>query len=162
MVITQNTLAHPQSKPDSVAVGIWELDKHITSRYAVKNATGNLIAVNEGYFRASQMDGKACGSGGNCTIAGLWYDMPYSSMLPKRAECGNLLVPVALSTSSVAYSSTRIETMFMGLGAAAGNAAVMVLAAGGPASLAVQDVNVTALQALQTQQGWIIRGPPSA
>lgn len=161
-VITQDTLCHPQAKSDSVGVGVWELDKHITSRYAVKNATtGKLYAVNEGYFRASPTDYKACGDHGNCTIAGIWYDMPYSALLPKRVECTNLLVPVALSASSVVYSSTRIETMFMALGAAAANAALMVVAAGGPGSLAVQDVSVPLVQAAQLAQGWFVHGPPN-
>ena len=51
------------------------------------------------------------------------YDVPFKIMLPKRGVGANLLVPVALSASAVAYASTRIESMFMAVGSAAGVAA---------------------------------------
>ena len=51
------------------------------------------------------------------------YDVPYSIMVPKKGVGANLLVPVAFSASAVAYSSTRIEAMFMAVGSAAGVAA---------------------------------------
>jgi hypothetical protein len=44
---------------------------------------------------------------------GNWYDVPYKIMLPKRGQGANLLVPVALSASAVAFSSTRIENMYL-------------------------------------------------
>lgn len=48
-------------------------------------------------------------------------------MVPKKSGGGaNLLVPVCLSASAVAYSSTRIENMFMSVGSAAGVAAKQV------------------------------------
>lgn len=161
-VITQDTLCHPQAKSDSVGVGVWEFDKHITGRYAVKNATtGKLYAVNEGRFHASPSDFQPCGAGGNCSVPAIWYDVPYAALLPKRAECANLLVPVALSASNMGFASMRIETMLMTLGAAAANAALMVVAAGGPGSLAVQDVSVPLVQAAQLAQGWFVHGPPN-
>ena len=43
--------------------------------------------------------------------------------MPKRGTGANLLVPVALSASAVAFSSTRIENMYMNVGSAAGVAA---------------------------------------
>lgn len=43
---------------------------------------------------------------------GNWYDVPYKIMVPKRGQGANLLVPVALSASAVAFSSTRIENMY--------------------------------------------------
>lgn len=44
---------------------------------------------------------------------GNWYDVPYKIMVPKRGQGANLLVPVALSASAVAFSSTRIENMYL-------------------------------------------------
>ena len=56
----------------------------------------------------------------------LWccrYDTPYQIMVPKRGTGANLLVPVAVSSSAVAFSSTRIENWYMSVGSAAGAAA---------------------------------------
>ena len=46
--------------------------------------------------------------------------MPYGALIPKKGTGANLLVPVCLSASAVDYASTRIETMFMATGTAAG------------------------------------------
>ena len=86
--------------------------------------------------------------------------MPYKIMVPKRGTGANLLVPVALSASAVAYSSTRIESMFMAVGSAAGVAAAQ-LADGSVAT--VQDVNVTRVQnILSAKFSQQIHGPPHA
>ena len=74
-----------------------------------------------------------------------WYDVPYKTMVPKRGTGANLLVPVALSTSAVAFSSTRIENMYMNVGSAAGVAAKQLV--DGTAKT-VQDVDVSKVQAI--------------
>ena len=106
------------------------------------------MQVNEGYMRQAFSPGDS-------------YDVPFAVMLPQRSEAANLLVSVAISATSVAYSSTRIEQMFVDLGAAAGVGAALALEApaAGPGStharatgacaglgLALQDTNVTAVQ----------------
>eukprot|EP00980_Cylindrotheca_fusiformis_P013004 scaffold3248_cov112-Cylindrotheca_fusiformis.AAC.5 len=91
-----------------------------------------------------------------------WYDVPFGVMVPaQKRQASNLLVPVALSASSVAYSSARIENMFMDLGSAAGVAVANLLdqqqqqqdqqqsihrSIGSCPILAVQDTNVTGVQ----------------
>ena len=68
-------------------------------------------------------------------------------MCPKIGEADNLLVPVAISASSVAYSSTRIEQMFLDAGTAAGAAVALALeeSPAGGAINRLQDTNVTAV-----------------
>lgn len=169
-VMTQNNMMNQRSKNDSVSCAVWELDSHITSRWAVANPWPGpgkpaLVPLGEGFFRhspnTSVPQAEYCGTAdGDCDPTNMWYDVSYRVMLPKRSQASNLLVPVAISASAVAYTSARIETMFMDLGAAAGVAARMVIAAGGSEVLAVQDVNVSAVQeVLVGQYGQRIRGP---
>jgi hypothetical protein len=70
------------------------------------------------------------------------YPISYRSITPKRAEVTNLLVPVALSASHIAYGSIRMEPVFMVLGQSAAIAASLAIDAGVP----VQRVDVRALQ----------------
>ena len=51
------------------------------------------------------------------------YGVSYRSLIPKAAECANLLVPVCLSATHAAHGSIRMEPVFMQLGQAAAMAA---------------------------------------
>jgi hypothetical protein len=163
-VMTANELASPRSKPNaSVSMAVWVYDKHVVSRIAVPDPTNasRLIAFNEGLMlnvNDPTVPPKAwCRGGPRCPPSSLWYDVPLNITLPKRAEATNLVVPVALSVSSVVFSSTRIETMYMDLGSAAGVVAAAV-ATGKWA--ATQDVPVSQVQALlESRYGQRVRGP---
>eukprot|EP00656_Telonema_subtile_P054944 TRINITY_DN8337_c0_g1_i1.p1 TRINITY_DN8337_c0_g1~~TRINITY_DN8337_c0_g1_i1.p1 ORF type:complete len:566 (-),score=115.80 TRINITY_DN8337_c0_g1_i1:77-1774(-) len=145
-VMTQNNIAAPRTKPDSIGVGDWSFDEHMTGKYAVPVGAGRYEVQLEGNFWP------AVANGSN------WYDVPFKIMLPKRGTGGNLLVPVCLSASAVAYSSTRIENMFMNVGSAAGVAAKQLV--DGEVAV-VQDVNVSKVQAILAQTfKQRIHGPP--
>ena len=93
------------------------------------------------------------GHGGDISAPDFVYEMPFSLLLPQRAEAVNLLAPTTPSASHVAFSSLRMEPQFMALGQAAGAAAALALAAPGGGGGAVQDVDVAALQAELQRQG---------
>jgi hypothetical protein len=81
------------------------------------------------------------------------YSISYRSLVPRRGECENLLVPVCLSASHIAYGSIRMEPVFMVLGHSAGVAAALAIAAGVP----VQDVPYPRLEAQLVAERQVLR-----
>ena len=134
-VMTQNNMPpiSPGYHPDGIATGSWSFDEHMTGKYAVPLGNGSYVTQLEGNFWPN---------------AGP-YDVPFGALTPKKGTGGNLMVPVCLSASAVAYSSTRIETMFMATGTAAGVAAKQLVDG---AVRTVQEVNVTLLQDILVTQ----------
>ena len=55
------------------------------------------------------------------------YPIPYRALTPRAEDARNLLNPVTLSATNVAYSSVRMEPTFMMLGEAAGAAAALAM-----------------------------------
>lgn len=101
---------HPQ-KEDAIVVSSFPIDSHDCQRVASAESV-----INEGTIFPVRMPGRR---------NGYPYHVPYRSILPKAAECDNLLVPVALSCTHVAYSSIRVEPTWMILGQSAGVAAAL-------------------------------------
>merc|ERR1712054_501248 len=132
---TQNNIANPRIQHDSIATANWWLDMHMTGKYAMPVGNGKFLVQLEGNFP----DGKETHPPS--------YDVPYRLMIPKRGTGTNLLVPVCLSTSHAAFASTRIETMLMGIGSAAGVAAKQIVDG---SVERVQDVDVSKVQTILT------------
>jgi hypothetical protein len=82
------------------------------------------------------------------------YQIPYRIMVPKRLD--GLFVPVAASTTHVAYSTIRMEPTWTVLGQAAGVAAHVALARG----LEPRRVPVAEVQAELRRQGQVLDLPP--
>ncbi|MBX7208421.1 MAG: FAD-dependent oxidoreductase [Verrucomicrobiaceae bacterium] len=110
-VLTQKDIMEQPDKKDAVAVASFPIDSHDCQRVALKDGV-----INEGTIIPVRMKGRA---------HGYPYHVPYRSLTPKPAECDNLLVPVALSATHVAYCSLRVEPTWMMLGQSAGIAAAL-------------------------------------
>ncbi len=83
------------------------------------------------------------------------YGIPYRSLTPRREDASDLLVPVCLSASHVAFGSVRMEPTLMLLGHAAGLAAAQAARRG----VAVQDVDVARLQDDLRDAGGVLAAP---
>ncbi len=80
------------------------------------------------------------------------YPISFRSIVPKKAECENLTVPVCLSTSHIAYGSIRMEPVFMILAQSAATAAAMAI----DNNSAVQDVDYPKLREKLVADGQIL------
>jgi hypothetical protein len=120
-VLSQDdVMTHPE-KPDAIAVSSFPIDSHDCQRIARADGT----VIDEGTIMPQRMPGRR---------HGYPYHVPYRSLLPKKSECENLLVPVALSATHVAYCSIRVEPTWMILGQSAGIAAAMAADRGAAAA----------------------------
>lgn len=110
-VMTQADILTNGGKADSIAVASFPIDSHDCQRVA---RDGEVI--NEGTIFPKRDP---------VTKRGPAYQVPYRAITPKQSECKNLLVPVALSATHVAYSSIRVEPAWMTIGHSAGVAAAL-------------------------------------
>ena len=81
------------------------------------------------------------------------YSIDYGAVLPKRAECTNLIVPVCLSASHIAFGSIRMEPVFFALGQVAGTAASLAI----KEDVAVQDVPYAELAKRLVADGQVVK-----
>jgi hypothetical protein len=125
-VMTQANCESKRTVADSVGLASYAMDSHFCQRLVVEE-DGNQTVRNEGGF------------GHGCPKP---YPVSYRSIVPAREECANLLVPVCLSASHVAYGSIRMEPVFMILGQSAGMAAALAI----DEKVAVQDVRYSKLK----------------
>jgi len=107
-VMTEHNCRGREIVPDSVGLGAYGMDSHNVQRYV--NIDG--CVRNEGNVEVS---------------VGRPYPVSYRSIVPKQGECPNLLVPVCLSASHIAYGSIRMEPVFMVLGQSAATAACLAI-----------------------------------
>ena len=122
-----------------IAMGAYAMDSHHVRRYV--GADG--FVHNEGDVEVGK-DEK-----GNRYPP---YSIDYGAIVPKRGECANLLVPVCVSASHIAFGSIRMEPVFFALGQAAGTAAAIACAK----SAAVQDVPYAELRERLLADGQVV------
>jgi len=116
MILTQNDVLKDAQKEDPIAVSSFPIDSHDCRRLALPDGV-----INEGTIFPVRMPGRRHGYA---------YHIPYRAITPSASECSNLLVPVALSATHVAYSSVRVEPTWMAIGQSAGVAAALAAKAG--------------------------------
>lgn len=110
IVMTEHEISGRRKARRSIAMSSYPMDCHNVQRYVAKDENGKLFVSNEGDFVVEIKQP---------------YAISFGSILPKEEECTNLVVPVCLSASHVAFSSLRAEPVFMMLGQSAATAAVL-------------------------------------
>jgi hypothetical protein len=121
-VMTQHNCQGDETVGDGIGMAAYGMDSHNCQRMVVNGMVKNEGDVEYGGFPP--------------------YPILYKSLTPKRTECTNLLVPVCMSSTHIAYGSIRMEPVFMVLGQSAAVAASLAIDGGG----SVQEVNVTELR----------------
>jgi len=122
-VMTENETLGKKAVEQSVGMGSYSLDAHNAQRYVKEDG----FVQNEGDIGVHPKTP---------------YSISYGSIVPKKAECENLLVPVCVSASHIAYGSIRMEPVFMILGQSAATAAVQAI----DGKQAVQDIDYAKLK----------------
>jgi hypothetical protein len=130
-VMTQHNCQGREVPTDSVGLASYNMDSHHCQMTAIDGAVRNE---------------------GNVEIRVEPYPISYRALVPKRIECTNLLVPVALSSTHISFGSIRMEPVFMLLGQSAATAACQAIEAG----VAVQDVDYAKLRGRLLHDGQIL------
>jgi hypothetical protein len=123
-VMTQANCESKEVVTDGVGLAAYTMDSHNCQRIVV-----NGMVKNEGDVQIGGFDP---------------YPVSYRSIIPKANECKNLLVPVCLSASHIAYGSIRMEPIFMVLAQSSAVAASLSI----DNKTSVQEVNINKLQNL--------------
>jgi hypothetical protein len=131
-VMTQHNCQGRVTAPDSIGLAAYGMDSHNTQRY-VKDGH----AINEGDVQVHGFSP---------------YPISYRSIIPKKRECSNLLVPVCVSSTHISYGSIRMEPVFMVLGQSAATAASLAI----DGRVDVQDIDIPKLQERLTRDRQIL------
>lgn len=132
-VMTQHHCQGREVASDAVGLAAYTMDSHNVQRYV--DAKGQL--KNEGDVQVGGFSP---------------YAISYAALTPQAAQCDNLLAPVCLSASHIAFGSIRMEPVFMVLGQSAATAAMQAI----KADIAVQDVPYEALKEQLLADGQVL------
>lgn len=106
-VMTEHNCLGESVVEDPIGMAAYVMDSHNVQRIVVDGMVKNEGNVEVGKFPP--------------------YPISYRAILPQAKECTNLLVPVSLSASHIAFGSIRMEPVFMILGQSAAVAAVQAI-----------------------------------
>ncbi len=139
--LTQKDVIDDPKKDDAIAVSSFPIDSHDCRRIALPDGV-----INEGTIMPVRIPGRRYGYA---------YHVPYRAITPAASECTNMLVPVALSATHVAYSSIRVEPTWMTIGQSAGIAAALAAKSG----VSVQALDYAQLRARLLAQHQVLDLP---
>ena len=134
LVMTQKHCERIEVVPDGVGMAAYGMDSHHTQRYV--NSQG--YVSNEGNVEAH---------------VEAPFPISYRSIIPKKEECSNLLVPVCLSATHIAFGSIRMEPVFMVLGQSAAVIASLAIDEG----KSVQELDYNELRNTLIELGQVIK-----
>lgn len=139
-VMTEKNCKRKEVVEDSVGMGAYNMDSHNIQRFVTK----------EGFVRNE----------GDVQVGTRPYPVSYRSIRPKAEQCTNLLVPVCLAASHIAYGSIRMEPVFMVIGQSAATAAAHAINEG----VDVQKIDLAKLKARLEKDGQMLdfESPPEA
>ncbi len=132
-VMTELHLRRKNPTPDPIGMGSYNMDSHNVQRYVTPEG----FARNEGDIQVNP--------GGP-------YPVSYRAIVPMKSECSNLLVPVCLSSSHIAYGSIRMEPVFMILAHSAATAACHSI----DDNCAVQEIDYKKLEEKLLEDGQVL------
>jgi hypothetical protein len=107
-VMTENEVLGKSKVPHPIGMGSYTMDSHNVQRYITPGG----YVQNEGDIGVAPEQP---------------YQIEMGSIMPKQEDCSNLLVPVCISCTHIAYGSIRMEPVFMILGQSAGIIASMAV-----------------------------------
>ena len=138
-VMTENELMKRRPTPDSIGMGSYTIDSHNVQRYITP----------EGYV---QNEGDI-----GVPLPGP-YEIAYGALVPKAGQADNLIVPVCVSSTHIAFGSIRMEPVFMVLAHSAATAAAIAIDRG----VSVQDVPYAELRERLLKDGQVLEYAPAA
>ena len=136
-VMTESHLRGLKETPRPIGMGSYNMDSHNVQRYVAKDENGSAYVLNEGDIQVNP--------GGP-------YQISFDCIIPKRKDCSNILVPVCVSSSHIAFGSIRMEPVFMILAQSAATAAVISI----EDQVSVQDVSYEKLKTKLLNDGQIL------
>lgn len=132
-VMTEHDVLGAKEVPQPVGMGSYSLDSHNTQRFVTPGG----FVQNEGDIGVHPKQP---------------YSISYGTLIPKKEECTNLLVPVCVSSSHTAFGSIRMEPVFMILGQSAAAAASLAI----DGNQAVQDLDYQKLREVLLEEKQVL------
>jgi hypothetical protein len=133
-VMTQQNCEALKVADDAIGMAAYGMDSHNVQRYLDANG----FVQNEGNVEAHGFKP---------------YPISYGSLVPKKEECNNLIVPICVSSTHIAFGSIRMEPVFMVLGQSAATAAALAI----DGNTNVQDVPYANLKTQLLKDGQTIK-----
>ena len=132
-VMTEHEVLGKREVPQSIGMGSYSLDSHNVQRFVTEEG----YVQNEGDIGVHPENP---------------YSISYGTIVPKKKDCENLLVPVCVSSSHTAFGSIRMEPVFMILGQSAATAAALAI----DEKIAVQDLPYEKIQKSLKADGQVL------